>query len=176
MFQPCPLGTALNKHHHFVLILTCWSLVMFEHACCQHWALNWNMKVMRHLMHMNKRKTFATIIMHLIQIQHLIHKIDQDFLSCPTMHFLMCLKYWSHMPQISFQPISKWITSCFARSNLGFHCYHYTYAGSALPPAHPPDTPAFRKPKALAPAPSQSLLPPPTNSCMLSILLCHLRS
>ncbi|CAD6237131.1 unnamed protein product [Miscanthus lutarioriparius] len=36
--------------------------------------------------------------------------------------------------------------------------------GSALPPAHPPDTPAFRKPKALAPAPSQSLLPPPTNS------------
>ncbi|PWZ11360.1 Receptor-like serine/threonine-protein kinase ALE2 [Zea mays] len=38
------------------------------------------------------------------------------------------------------------------------------HKGSALPPAHPPDAPAFRKPKALAPAPSQSLLPPPTNS------------
>ncbi|XP_020405514.1 receptor-like serine/threonine-protein kinase ALE2 isoform X5 [Zea mays] len=44
--------------------------------------------------------------------------------------------------------------------------YHSTsYSpGSALPPAHPPDIPAFRKPKILAPAPSQSLLPPPTNS------------
>ncbi|XP_020398997.1 receptor-like serine/threonine-protein kinase ALE2 isoform X3 [Zea mays] len=48
------------------------------------------------------------------------------------------------------------------------HPNHYhspSYSpGSALPPAHPPDAPAFRKPKALAPAPSQSLLPPPTNS------------
>jgi len=36
--------------------------------------------------------------------------------------------------------------------------------GPALPPIHPPETPAFKKPKALAPAPSQSLLPPPTIS------------
>lgn len=46
------------------------------------------------------------------------------------------------------------------------HQYHRpSYSpGPALPPAHPPDTPAFKKPKAVAPAPSQSLLPPPTNS------------
>ncbi|KXG33226.1 receptor-like serine/threonine-protein kinase ALE2 isoform X6 [Sorghum bicolor] len=44
-----------------------------------------------------------------------------------------------------------------------YHLPSYS-PGSALPPAHSPETPAFRKPKALAPAPSQSLLPPPTNS------------
>ncbi|KAL6839826.1 hypothetical protein ACP4OV_029636 [Aristida adscensionis] len=48
------------------------------------------------------------------------------------------------------------------------HPYQYhspSYSpGSALPPVHPPDSPAFRKPKALAPAPSQLLLPPPTSS------------
>ncbi|PAN28912.1 hypothetical protein PAHAL_5G186000 [Panicum hallii] len=46
------------------------------------------------------------------------------------------------------------------------HQYHSpSYSpGPALPPIHPPETPAFKKPKALAPAPSQSLLPPPTNS------------
>ncbi|KAG2600192.1 receptor-like serine/threonine-protein kinase ALE2 isoform X2 [Panicum virgatum] len=46
------------------------------------------------------------------------------------------------------------------------HQYHSpSYSpGPALPPIHPPETPAFKKPKALAPAPSQSLLPPPTIS------------
>ncbi|KAG8077710.1 hypothetical protein GUJ93_ZPchr0007g5560 [Zizania palustris] len=33
-----------------------------------------------------------------------------------------------------------------------------------LPPAHPPDSHAFKKPNALTPAPSQSLPPPPPNS------------
>ncbi|CAL4947839.1 unnamed protein product [Urochloa decumbens] len=36
--------------------------------------------------------------------------------------------------------------------------------GPALQPVHPPETPAFKRHKTLAPAPSQSLLPPPTNS------------
>ncbi|KAJ1285063.1 hypothetical protein BS78_03G252200 [Paspalum vaginatum] len=46
------------------------------------------------------------------------------------------------------------------------HQYHRpSYSpGPALPPAHPPDAPAIKKPKAVAPAPTQSLLPPPTNS------------
>uniref|UniRef100_A0A0A9D0P5 Protein kinase domain-containing protein n=1 Tax=Arundo donax TaxID=35708 RepID=A0A0A9D0P5_ARUDO len=53
------------------------------------------------------------------------------------------------------------------------HHRHYhppSYSpGPAVPPAHPPDSSAFKKPKALAPAPSQLLLPPPPNSyCMQS--------
>uniref|UniRef100_A0A453F8X9 Receptor-like PK ALE2 N-terminal domain-containing protein n=1 Tax=Aegilops tauschii subsp. strangulata TaxID=200361 RepID=A0A453F8X9_AEGTS len=42
-------------------------------------------------------------------------------------------------------------------------------------PALPPDNPAFRKPRALAPAPSHSLPPPPPNSCMTQILYCRLK-
>ncbi|KAL6614643.1 hypothetical protein ACP70R_036913 [Stipagrostis hirtigluma subsp. patula] len=38
------------------------------------------------------------------------------------------------------------------------------YAGPAPLPVHPPDSPAFKKPKAFAPAPSQLLVPPPLNS------------
>ncbi|CAL4974449.1 unnamed protein product [Urochloa decumbens] len=46
------------------------------------------------------------------------------------------------------------------------HQYHLPShsPGPALQPVHPPETPAFIRPKTLAPAPSQSLLPPPTNS------------
>ncbi|KAG2591165.1 receptor-like serine/threonine-protein kinase ALE2 isoform X2 [Panicum virgatum] len=53
-----------------------------------------------------------------------------------------------------------------ARAPRHSHQYHSpSYSpGPALPPILPPETPAFKKPKALAPAPSQSLLPPPTDS------------
>lgn len=45
------------------------------------------------------------------------------------------------------------------------HQYHSpSYSpGPALPPVHPPETPVFKKPKALAPTPNQPLLSPPTN-------------
>ncbi|OEL23898.1 Receptor-like serine/threonine-protein kinase ALE2 [Dichanthelium oligosanthes] len=41
---------------------------------------------------------------------------------------------------------------------------HYVKMGPALLPVHPPETPEFKKPKVLAPAPSQPPLPPSTNS------------
>ncbi|XP_062206653.1 receptor-like serine/threonine-protein kinase ALE2 isoform X4 [Phragmites australis] len=44
-----------------------------------------------------------------------------------------------------------------------YHSPSYS-PGPDLPPVHPPDSPAFKKPKALAPAPNQVLLPPPPNS------------
>ncbi|RCV27003.1 hypothetical protein SETIT_5G290900v2 [Setaria italica] len=40
---------------------------------------------------------------------------------------------------------------------------HRNRHGPALPPVHPPETPVFKKPKALAPTPNQPLLSPPTN-------------
>ncbi|CAO2178548.1 unnamed protein product [Urochloa humidicola] len=46
------------------------------------------------------------------------------------------------------------------------HQYHAPShsPGPALQPVHPPESTAFKRPKTLAPAPSQSLLPPPSNS------------
>jgi hypothetical protein len=50
------------------------------------------------------------------------------------------------------------------------HHHHKYHSPSYSPePALPPDSPAYKKPRALAPAPSRSLPPPPPNSCMIWI-------